>query len=399
MLSTYLFLFRAVLFEILLLEVLETPGAGASRTPWLILCGYGAVSTALLLAARARRLPDLANLASFLVDIVVSAAVMSCLPGAPVHFYVAYFLVILATCFLQKLLYSFLVGGIACVVYAGLAFESRDWAADSATLLRLSLLLCTALFTAFISDRIRSHEKAQEDQRQSRMAWMERLSLVGKAMSGVIHELKSPMATIVLGAEYVRELISRPGPYPEALAQLDVIKDEAERAGAILADFLNFAKPADLELKPLVVQVPLRKALERLAVRMEDAGVRLEAQLEESTVIAGSEPHLIQVFMNVLGNAIEAMPLSAGTLTVTERRLPDRVEIVVRDTGVGIEPERLARLFEPFETSKGGSGGHGIGLSVARWIVQKHGGDIRLSSEGLRRGTEAVLTFPIHRLT
>jgi two-component system sensor histidine kinase HydH len=228
------------------------------------------------------------------------------------------------------------------------------------------------------------------------MAWMERLSSVGKAMSGVIHELKSPMGTILMSAEYVQELLEKPGSRDEVVRRLDIIKEEAERAGAMLADFLNFARPTELELKPVVLEVLLKKALEKLALRMDDAGVRLEARLDASTTVMGSDPHLLQVFLNILNNAVDAM-LIGGTLTVEERKSADRVDVVVRDTGLGIAPEMLERVFEAFETTKAGIGGHGIGLYVARWIAQKHGGDIRVWSAGLKQGSEVTVTLPLPR--
>lgn len=396
MLSTYTLLFRAVLLEILLLQVLEAPGALALRWPWVILGSYAAATAGLFWLGRKRRLTDLTSLASFLLDIMAAASTLLWLPGASTQFFVAYFLVILASCFLQRLLYSFVVGGVACLVYAGLTFDGAAALLEPGHWLRLSLLLSTSLFGAFVSEGIRRAEQSAEDARQKRMAWMERLSSVGKAMSGVIHELKSPMGTILMSAEYVQELLDKPDARAEAVRQLEIIKEEAERAGGILADFLNFARPADIELKPLALEVPLRKALEKLRVRMDDAGVRLEDRLEAGALVMGSEPHLIQVFLNLVNNSIDAM-LIGGTLTIEEWRSPERVDIVVRDTGLGIAPEALEHVFEPFETTKAGTGGHGIGLYVARWIVQKHGGDIRIWSAGLKKGTEVTVTLPLPR--
>ncbi|MFA5139033.1 MAG: HAMP domain-containing sensor histidine kinase [Elusimicrobiota bacterium] len=396
MLSTYTLLFRAALLEILLLQVLEAPEALGLRWPWLILVSYGAATAVLFWLGRKRKLTDLASLASFLLDIMAAASTLLWLPGASTQFYVAYFLVILAACFLQRLLYSFIIGGVACVVYAGLTFQGAETLLEPGHWLRLSLLLSTSLFGAFVSESVRRAEQSAEDVRQKRMAWMERLSSVGKAMSGVIHELKSPMGTILMSAEYVQELLERPDGKDEAVRRLDIIKEEAERAGAMLADFLNFARPADLELKPLTLEAPLKKALEKLSLRLDDAGVRLDARLDESTIVLGNEPHLLQVFLNILNNAIDAM-LIGGTLTVEERRHADRIDIVVRDTGLGIAPEMLERVFEPFETTKAGTGGHGIGLYVARWIAQKHGGDIRVWSAGLKKGTEITVTLPLPR--
>jgi len=150
----------------------------------------------------------------------------------------------------------------------------------------------------------------------------------------------------------------------------------------------------ELTLTPTSVERPLRKAFERLAVRAEDRGVAMESSVAGTTMVQGSETHLMQVFLNVLGNAIDAMPLG-GRVTVSERPHGDAVDIHVADNGVGMEPESIRRLFEPFKTSKADAGGHGIGLSVVQWIVQKHHGDIRILSAGPGRGTEVVLTFPL----
>jgi signal transduction histidine kinase len=109
------------------------------------------------------------------------------------------------------------------------------------------------------------------------------------------------------------------------------------------------------------------------------------------TVLAG-ERHFHQVLAIVLINALDAMPFGGRLEVRAERRGPD-ARVTLTDTGVGIEPQVLARLFQPFATGRSESGGTGLGLNVARWIMHKHGGDVAIASAGIGKGTTVTLTL------
>jgi len=389
--TKYALLFRVVLGETLLLQVVHHPTA--SPHPWwfgALFLLYGAAAAGLFIAGRRAPLQPWISLWSFMLDIAITSAVMWAGDLAATDFYVAYFLVILASCFLDRLMLSFIVGGVASVVYAALAFPGPEAWLDPFYMLRVSLLLVSAFFAGYMADQSRRITRELTARFEERLAWMQRLSLVGRAMAGILHETKTPLASILINVETAREMLKRGGDPSETLA---TIEEEAQRAAEILSDFLQFSRPADLAIKPVKVQELLRKVLDNARLRLKDRGIALESDLGDFPDVAGSERHLIQVFTNLVNNAIDAMPLG-GRLAVSARTAGEEAELRFADTGIGIPAERLPGLFEPFATSKGDQGGHGLGLSIARWIVEQHSGELRAESGGVNKGSTFTVVLP-----
>lgn len=389
--AKYALLFRVVLGETLLLQIVHHPAA--SLHPWwlgALFLFYGAAAVGLFIAGRRKPLEPWISLWSFMLDIGVTSAVMWAGDLGATDFYVAYFLVILASCFLDRLMLSFIVGGVASVVYAALAFPGPDAWLDPFYMLRVSMLLVSAFFAAYMADQSRRITRELTARFEERLAWMQRLSMVGRAMAGILHETKTPLASILLNVEYAREMVKRGGDVNEPLT---TIEEEAQRAAEILSDFLQFSQPAELAIKPVKAHELLRKVLDNARVRLKDRGIILELAAGELPAVAGSERHLIQVFTNLVNNAIDAMPLG-GSLAVRAASAGGKAEFRIADTGIGIPAERLPGLFEPFSTSKGEQGGHGLGLSIARWIIEQHSGEILVESAGVNRGATFTVVLP-----
>jgi len=391
--AKYLLFFRAVLLEILLLQTAYAPGASLDSRLWAVFAFYAVFAAALYLLSRGRRLPPSAELGSFMVDIAATSGVLYLTEGFTSDLYTAYFLVILASCLLENLAYSFVVGAVACVVYGSLALPGLGQENDSFFLLRTSLLLATSFFSAYVANTARRVERETSERYEQRLAWMQRLSLVGEAIAKVLHEVKTPLNTITLSAEYAREMHGR-GQEESFCEQLDLIAQEADRAARILSDYLEFVRPAELALKPLFLQAPLASTIEAMRGRMEERGIVLEASLDRELRVKGSQRHLTQVFMNLFVNAIEAMPFG-GRLAVRLEASGALASVSISDTGGGLTPEAQARLFEPFAVPASGGKGHGLGLSIARWILQKHSGDIRLESKGPGKGATVRIRLPL----
>jgi signal transduction histidine kinase len=106
--------------------------------------------------------------------------------------------------------------------------------------------------------------------------------------------------------------------------------------------------------------------------------------------VLASERHFHQVLTIVMINALDAMPFG-GRLDMNAERVGENAQVTLTDTGVGIDPPALKRLFEPFATGRSETGGTGLGLNVARWIMNKHGGDVSISSPGIGKGTTVTL--------
>lgn len=224
---------------------------------------------------------------------------------------------------------------------------------------------------------------------EERLAWLQRLSTVGQMMSGVVHEVRTPLNTVILTVEHAQRVLDRGGDPRE---QLTTVSREADRAVEILSDILDFAKPSPLDLKPLPLPPLLAGALEPLKIRFDERGVTTSLVAHPGLVVMASARHIHQVLTILLINALDAMPFG-GKLDLRAERAGENVRVTLTDTGVGIEPAQLDRLFQPFATGRADSGGTGLGLNVARWIMNKHGGDVTIASDGIGKGTVVTLAL------
>jgi signal transduction histidine kinase len=387
--ARYLFLFRLVLVATLALYVGHASEVRGGGVIWLCVGIYAAAAALLRWLGKRRRFTELSLLFSFLLDIAATSVILYLTEGFQSEFYVAYFLVILSTCFLEKLEFSFIVGMVACVVYSSFAFPGWD-RLEPLYFLRTSLLLVTAMFSTYVADRARRLERDAEERYAAELAWMKRLSTVGRAMAALLHEVKTPLSTILLGVQRAEDLGRKRKP---VVGSLKSIAREARRTLGILSDYLDFVRPKELALKPLDLDKTLARSLDAVRLHVKNRGVSIEVGPAAPARVRGSERHLIQAFTNVMLNAVAAMPMG-GVLRVDRTAKDGRVSVVFSDNGIGIPPEALTRLFEPFFTTKG-EAGNGLGLTIVRWIVEKHGGKLSVVSEGTGKGTTVAIELPL----
>ncbi|MEK7390318.1 MAG: HAMP domain-containing sensor histidine kinase [Elusimicrobiota bacterium] len=255
----------------------------------------------------------------------------------------------------------------------------------------MAVAMAGGLAVGYILGRRRRFRMAAALADEERLAWLQRLSTIGQMMSGVVHEVRTPLNTVILTVEHAQSILDRGGdPRP----QLNAVTREADRAVTILSDILDFAKPAPLDLKPLEIKPLLTGVVEDLKIRFTERGVSIGIESPDSLRVLASERHIQQVLTILLINALDAMPFGGRlNLRVESRRSLARISVV--DTGIGIEPAKLKGLFEPFATGRAESGGTGLGLNVARWIMNKHGGDVAIASPGLGKGTTVTLTLKL----
>lgn len=388
--AKYLLLFRAVLLEVLLLQALYSPDVRAEHG-WL----WGCFGLYLLWAFLVQWLTKKNWISpsevqwTFAIDIVLTSATLYLTRGYSQDFYIAYFLVILSSCFVDDMRFSFLIGSVACFVYGALAFPGWDLGLQPQYLLRLSFLLVTAFFTSYIVEHTRFVEKQTEGRFQDTIAWMQRLTMVGKAVASILHEVKTPLSTVVLTVDHARGLMKKGADIQE---DLTTISEEADRACLILEEYLSFAKPQPLTLVPVRIDRLIGHVLEAQKARLEQCKIEIRRELGAHTVL-GNEARLVQIFTNLVINAIEAMPMG-GTLHSRAVRKGNQVTATLSDNGTGIAPEVLAKLGEPFMSTKSAGAGHGLGLTVVRSIVHQHQGEFQIRSDGLGRGAIATVILP-----
>ena len=210
----------------------------------------------------------------------------------------------------------------------------------------------------------------------------------------------APLAVINESAGYLKDLLSLEshGDHDaELIEQVDAILESVQRCGAITTGLLGFAREMNLHLKPVHLEDLIDRVLGFHRKEAEYRGITIRVDVADDVPTLESDPgRLQQIFLNLVGNAFQAM--NAGdTLDINARyQEPDTVRVEVSDTGCGIPRENLQRVFEPFFTTKGEHHGTGLGLSITYNLVNKLGGKIDVKSE-VGVGTTFIVVLPVRR--
>jgi signal transduction histidine kinase len=251
-------------------------------------------------------------------------------------------------------------------------------------------------------------EKADElRSAQFQVVQAEKLSSVGLVAAGIAHELNSPLMAITTFGHLVQKKLPTGSQEAE---DVRMILHEADRCAAIVRTLLDFSRdqPADQEMELCEARAVVDRAMKILQVAMRASGVEAEiVHASDAPLVEANSVQLTQVLVNLLLNAVQAMP-GGGRITIRADRVlrsqyahvklppPQRdalLRIRIADTGPGIPRENLSRVFDPFFTTKPVGQGSGLGLSVSHAIVQRHRGAIFVDSDG-RSGTEFTVLLP-----
>ena len=222
--------------------------------------------------------------------------------------------------------------------------------------------------------QVRLHAEKRELARRAQVA--EKLAAVGTLTAGISHEIRNPLNAAGLQLSVLERRVRKLGEEQQVplLEPLGLVRDEIRRLEHLLEDFLQFARPRDLDARPVDVHAVLEAVLGLLGGDAERRGILLEVQIDaELPAVLGDPERLRQVMMNLALNALEATP-RGGRVGVTARAIENDVMLAVDDSGPGIPPENAERIFEPFFTTK--AAGSGLGLPIVHAIVTQHGGSI-----------------------
>jgi two-component system sensor histidine kinase AtoS len=217
---------------------------------------------------------------------------------------------------------------------------------------------------------------------------MGELAAIGQLAASIAHELRNPLSSIKGAAQFLQKEYEDHSAIVEFLG---IIIDEVNGLNKLTTEFLDFARPMQLELAHTSVNTVIDKTLQLMSVHITDNNVVVKENLDPTVPeIQADEGQLEQVMRNLIINALQAMP-DGGALTLSTGRAPSGgVYMSITDTGIGIPEEKLDRIFLPFFTTK--TKGTGLGLSVVRKIVENHGGRIEVNSE-VGTGTTFTITL------
>ncbi len=222
----------------------------------------------------------------------------------------------------------------------------------------------------------------------------EKLATIGQLAAGIAHEIGTPLNIISGNAEFILLDMKESDP---GYKELVTIIEQTRRMSQLMRQLLDFARPKVLSLQPTDINGVIDDVLNFVRLQLKKGDIEILTKYEEGAPKVYGDPALLyQVFLNIVVNAFQAMT-KGGTLTVstrTERGDGDRrrVAIEIGDTGEGIPPENLERIFTPFFTTKEPGKGTGLGLAVTRRIVQEHNGTIGLDSVP-GKGTTVTIRF------
>jgi histidine kinase len=221
-----------------------------------------------------------------------------------------------------------------------------------------------------------------------------RLELIGN----VAHELRTPLSSI---QGYMEGLID--GVVPAEAETFHLVHREADRLQRLVYDLQELSRVEagafELKLRPTPVSRLIETVILRLGRQFEEKGVALKTEImPDLPPVQADEGRIGQVLLNLVGNALQYTP-AGGQVRIFARRQGNAVLVTVEDTGIGLAPDKLAHVFERFyrvdrSRSRAG-GGSGIGLTIAQYLVEAHGGQIRAASEGLGRGSAFSFTLPV----
>ena len=255
-----------------------------------------------------------------------------------------------------------------------------------------AVLAIAALISLLARLRDRNQELVRSYQSVSRLretaARAQQLAAVGQTMANVAHQIGTPLNLVSGHVQLLQHEISE----PSIQRRLRIVQEQIDRVVATVRSLLERARPQG-ERQTVRIESVLTRMGDAMRARLASSGVTLDLKIQRPLPgVAADEPQLELALLNLVTNALDAMP-HGGTLTLAATNSGGRIKIDVRDTGTGVDPEVLPRLFEPWVTTKPTGRGTGLGLSITRDLITSLGGTIGVSASS-RQGTTFTIELP-----
>ncbi|MGA1999394.1 MAG: ATP-binding protein [Terriglobales bacterium] len=286
-----------------------------------------------------------------------------------------------------------------------IAVESTDELGDLANsfnVMSLQLRAANEEITSWARTlETRVEDKTNELKRaHEHMLQVEKMASIGKMAAVVAHEINNPLSGILTYAKLLKKWIQKVEGNEQKRVEirecLDLVESESKRCGDLVKNLLMFSRTAPMNLEWADVNMVVDRCIRLVQHHLDLGNVQLQVETATDLPLLHCDPAQVeQVLLALVMNAIDAMP-RGGNLMVRTRSLPQsrQIEIQVRDDGVGIPPDLLPRMFEPFLTTKETGKGVGLGLAISKTIVERHGGVIEVESQP-GRGTTFYIFLPV----
>jgi two-component system, NtrC family, sensor kinase len=243
-----------------------------------------------------------------------------------------------------------------------------------------------------------ANKELQNTEEQLRSA--EKLASIGQLAAGVAHEINNPLGTIMLYASMMKRKMEKAQCDAQNSEDLKLIIEEANRCKNIVSNLLNFARQGKLRVSSVDVIELLANIIKTIKVHQHYSEILFSVNPQSlSSLIEGDEDQLKQVFLNIINNACEALETSEiKNVTINLSKKEENLIIDIADTGCGIPPENLNKVFTPFFTTKKIGKGTGLGMAISYGIIKMHKGNIKVKST-VGKGTIFTLILPIKHNT
>src|ERR1700687_2082649 len=226
---------------------------------------------------------------------------------------------------------------------------------------------------------------------ESQLIQSEKMAAIGQLAAGIAHEIRNPLGIITNALYDLSEVVDCSN--AEVQEDLRIAKEEMGRVQAIINNLLEFSRESRFELESVDINDLLRKTLQLMHKSLQNSDVRVITEFGTLNHCMANQNALRQIFLNLITNAVQAMP-EGGELRLRTAALPGgRIQLEFGDTGVGIPSEHLKDIFNPFFSTKEPGQGTGLGLSVVHSVVKRYQGDIQVQSQ-VNGGTTFTIQFP-----